>query len=369
MNTLSDELVEKIYNSVQDILNKHFTSGGKTEIKDMRDRLNFACPYCGDSYDNPNAKRGNLFLDSLTYHCFNGGCNKHVSFNQMIKDFRSNGEMTIDERLKIIEISKKNSNKHRSHQTSNLKFHLFQKLNEMAIPLEDFYKFTNTSPVKKGEYGYDFVKSRLLIHSLDEFAIKYNKLYILNLTPDKQKVFGYQIRFINPTPGFGKYATGNLEKIRKLCKLPYQPINDIDETDLLQMNKLSLLFNIMNINFARDTTVFEGPLDSKFMKNSLGLATVNKDTNMFDEISTIRYFFDNDIAGKTKMMDLLKRGKKVFMWKKFISDYNLDKYIDNEIKEIKDLNDVVKLCFKNKLNAIKFVNKYFTNNSFDLINV
>ena len=55
----------KVTNAVQQILLESFNAGGKTQIRDMRGRLTFACPYCGDSSKDEHKKRGNLFWDSF----------------------------------------------------------------------------------------------------------------------------------------------------------------------------------------------------------------------------------------------------------------------------------------------------------------
>ena len=57
--------MDKIYikTILQNILNKEFSVVSKRKISDFHDRLNFACPYCGDS-KNAYKKRGNLrFID------------------------------------------------------------------------------------------------------------------------------------------------------------------------------------------------------------------------------------------------------------------------------------------------------------------
>ena len=96
------------------------------------------------------------------------------------------------------------------------------------------------------------------------------------------------------------------------------------------------------------------------MQNSLALATAGRSTDDFDQIPTVRYMFDNDITGKKKMAEKLKKGRSVFMWSKFLKENNLDKY------NIKDLNDLILKCYELKLNAHKKINDYFTSSQLDL---
>lgn len=362
---INTEFKNRVTNAIQQILNQVFSSGGKTQIKDMRGRLSFACPYCGDSFDDEHKKRGNLFWDSLGYHCYNAGCSKHKSINQMLREFGLADTLSNNERMSIYDYVKEHAVKF--DKVDTLEYDLFEKLVEVAIPINDFYKYTNSIPIVKNGRGWDIIKERLLINKIDEFAIGHNRLYILNLTGDKQKVIGYQIRLLKTTSD-NRYLSFNIEKMRRQANLqdPQEVLN-INDQEADRLNKISTIFNILRINFTHSINIFEGPIDAKFMSNSLGLATVNRELDMFEDIPTVRFFFDNDKAGKNAMIHLLRSNKFVFMWKKFISDFHLNDYLPDDMFLIKDLNDVIKICYKNKLKAHKHLNEYFTNSTFDSI--
>jgi predicted DNA-binding ribbon-helix-helix protein len=362
---IDTEFKLRITNAVQTLLDQVFVIGGRTRIQDMRGRLSLACPYCGDSFDDEHKKRGNLFWDSLQYHCYNDGCHKHKSVSQLLKDFGLANNLTSNERMAIIDYVKEHAVKF--DKVTTLEYDLFEKLVKIAVPLDLFYKSTRCVPILKGSYGYKVLKDRLLIHKADEFAIGSNRLMIMNLTPDKKKVIGYQIRLLNKS-GPNKYLSFNIEKLRSQARLssPKTALG-IEDMEADRLNKLSTIFNILKIDFTQDITAFEGPIDSKFMRNSLGLATVNRDLDMFDDIPSVRFFFDNDNAGHNAMRDLLKKGRYVFLWKKFIKDFNLDAYRPDDMELIKDLNDVIKICYFSKLKAHQYINNYFSNNSMDSI--
>ena len=127
-----------------------------------------------------------------------------------------------------------------------------------------------------------------------------------------------------------------------------------------KLAKASTLFGIMQVNFQQPVTLFEGPIDAKFMHNSIALATAGRSTEEFDEMASVRYMFDNDDTGRKKMIEKLKKGRPVFMWSKFLEDFNLDKY------NIKDLNDLIKVCFEIKSDAWKQIENYFTSSDLDL---
>ena len=132
-----------------------------------------------------------------------------------------------------------------------------------------------------------------------------------------------------------------------------------EDCEIQKLNDISTLFGVLNMDFTRPVTVFEGPIDAKFINNSLALCTVGRNVDQFADIPTIRYMFDNDKSGKNAMRELLKQGKEVFLWEKFINE--------NELKEypVKDLNDLILICYQNKKDAYKYINNYFSSNSLD----
>ena len=84
---------------VQRVLNKEFSNRHKRKIKDYPDRINFACPYCGDSHRNDFAKRGNLYFNRLFYVCFN--CDKKTTLDKLCKNFDE--QIDADKKLEMIE--------------------------------------------------------------------------------------------------------------------------------------------------------------------------------------------------------------------------------------------------------------------------
>ena len=314
----------------------------------MHNRLNFACPYCGDGSSDALKKRGNLFWDTLYYHCYNYGCASHKSLNDFINDFTPGG-LNSNERIAIFDYIKNNN---RKNVRQNFKHEIFEKLYEIAVPINTFLERTGSKAIKKDAPGFDYLKDRLLIRASDEFTYGNGKLYILNLTNDGKHVIGFQIRNLNRASA--KYLTYNIEKMYHFCGLDIT-----DQQEIEKLNDISTLFGVLNIDFTRPVTIFEGPIDAKFMSNSIALCTVGRSVEQFADIPTIRYMFDNDQSGKKAMMSLLKTGKEVFLWSKFISDHKLQEY------KIKDLNDLVLICYKNKLDAYKYISNYFSSNTLD----
>jgi hypothetical protein len=192
------------------------------------------------------------------------------------------------------------------------------------------------------------------------YSIKYDQLYIFNLTADKQSTIGWQIR--NFKPGRTKYVSYNIEKINQMV---LDKNLEADEEEIVKMNTLSLYFGIFYTDFSRTTTIFEGPIDSFLITNSIAITGSDKPTDMFDDISTVRYLFDNDNAGRRTMEQKLRKKKRVFMWNKLVKDFKIQPRIAN-MKSVKDLNELIEYCWITKNEAVKHLDKYYTDNPLDI---
>lgn len=350
MTSISNELKHNIRIALEEITAQEHNSPRKQEVRDMSGRLVLACPYCGDSHSDDSKKRGNLYWDTLQYHCYN--CSKHTNVHLMLKDFdvrmRNTGD-TFD----VIDYIK--SKEREVKRVDTVRPAIFTRADELAIPLQEFKNAFGAREIEPGEWIWLKLKERLLHSKYDEFLYseRDNKLWILNRTPSGN-ILAVQSRRMK---GKGsRYLTYDLPKL-------YEELGkelEIDPDEKLKISKLSTLFGIMQVNFQRTVTLFEGPLDAKFMQNSIALATAGRSTDEFDEMETVRYMFDNDDTGKKKMAEKLKKGRPVFMWSKFIDEMKLDKY------NIKDLNDLIKVCYNNKLDAYKRLDDYFTTSQLDL---
>jgi len=144
---------------------------------------------------------------------------------------------------------------------------------------------------------------------------------------------------------------------------------DLDLIESISYNKLGYLFNVLNIDFEKTITLFEGYTDSIFFPNSVGAVGLNSDYGIFTQNDLdVRFFFDNDDVGKRKSLEWLKKGFNVFLWEKYINTLakkNADphafkKWFNNNIK---DLN---KLMLELPVNW-KELEPYFSSSVFDTI--
>lgn len=347
---LTEELKDKIRYALKQVVSQVHPEPNKKLLKDMHGRITCACPYCGDSHSDDTKKRGNIFWDTLQYHCYN--CSYHTNLYSFLKDHEVK-LATSDDSFMVIDYIKQN--KIQVNSESVLKHDALRKVQELSIDIDTFKAKFKAKVIEPGDWIWFQLKDRLLHNRVDDFLYseKEHRLWILNFGADN-KIIGAQTRRMK---GYGqRYLTYDLPKLYEEMGQPLELSNE----ELTSLTKVSTLFGIMQLNFQRPITIFEGPLDAKFMANSLALATAGRSTDDFDEIPTVRYMFDNDTTGKKKMAEKLKKGRPVFMWSKFLKENGLDKY------NIKDLNDLMLKCFELKIDAHKKIDQYFTSSQLDL---
>jgi len=346
-------LWRKIEKSLRNIVNRRFADNVKHGVKMYTDRLAIACPYCGDSVQSPSKKRGNIFLDSANFHCFNGSCDAHVSVVQLLKDYGELNDYNADELMYL-----RRKNKESNNSVSGKKIRIFQSVDNLfseeamnlTVSREYFVKTLRLQEIR-GSRIQRYLEQRLQ-KDFHKFAFdpKTGQLYVMNLTADGTRILGFQIKTFNKK---APYITYKASKVRE-----YVGLSDGDPELLEKLDTISTTFGIMNIDLGRYITVFEGPLDSFIFPNSVGVCSAKNDFPF--EIDEIRYFYDNDKTGKEWAMKKMNEGYPVFLWKKFIEENELYEYAS----KIKDLNDLLIMIKRHNLKIKPLVN-YFSGNAKD----
>ena len=370
-NTLIDNIEEKI----QRILNDKFKKDSfhKRQIDHYSDRINFACPFCGDSLRDPRKKRFNIYLNSLSCHCFN--CNHHSGINAFLKQF--NEELSFEDKIQVHEIQQ-TTKKFERRLSSNQSSFSFQLLDKLAIPKSVLFNILKlTTPYKSKECS-DYLKSRCInIKQWKYFAYneKSKELYILNINSN-DRVIGMQIRQLDPNSKKSRYITRSLSKIytdifkKDLLTLIERLLKSMDngekyimEEDGIEniqanLDRLSGLFNVMNVDMNIPLTIVEGPIDSLCIENAIALPGATKLNSYFDDIQNVRFLFDNDKIGKEHSLNKLKANKKTFLWSLYIKKMNIK-------NNVKDINDIIKLNLYNK----EVYENCFSSDEFDVMYV
>lgn len=326
----------------------------KTVIHLAGNRLNFSCPYCGDSKDHKK-KRGNFYIDTLSYKCYNGGCGVFKNLTNFLDDFGCNDLLTADEKSDINQITRDNSNRRRVRSTVD--YFISENYKDVIIKREylkeklGLIECRDFLPIK--EY---LEKRNQILDKKFLWEPKRRNLFILNLTSDESCVIGLQIRNMSSKDG-SKYFTYKLSGI-------YEKLLKIKDLELIkkssQVDPISNVFGFSTVDLESMITVFEGPFDSFLSPNSIALCSIN---NSFPfDVNNKRYFYDSDHTGRDKMRELLSHGNMVFLWEKFIRENNLPE------RDKWDLNDVVNHV-RSTGTKIKRLDNYFSNNQWDLLEV
>lgn len=352
MGNSDNNIIENIKNKIQKILNRKFKNdiSYRRKIDIYQDRFNFCCPVCGDSVSDNRKKRGNLYYNDLGYHCYN--CGYHAGINYFLKRFDE--ELSNDDKIIVHELqqsSKKFERKTATRQSSMI----FKIIDLIAIPKSIFLKINNLVTPYKNEYCSNYLQGRKINKKFWKyfaFNEKSKELFILNINQN-DRIIGYQIRQLNKDSKKPRYLTRSISKIynemfNKNINYIIEKLLDnielgkkyIEEEDGIEnivanIDKISGLFNIMNVDISKQLTIVEGPIDSLAIDNCIALQGATKMNGYFDNVKNVRYLFDNDKVGKTHTLSKLKEHKKVFLW-----DMYLKKIKAKE--KIKDVNDLQK---------------------------
>lgn len=365
---------EYIKSLVQEIIDKEFSDPTRRKIIDFNNRLNFCAPCCGDSHKNKHAKRGNLYFDKLLYVCFN--CGTKSSLDHICKDFN----VRIDPSKKMELIEHMNANvTYNDYEDSildnGLKYLL--DLEEVIESINNNFELSlkDVTPIKKNSIVYNYLVNRGISEELHS-NIYQGKNYlgseryenvICLLNKNKNKILSIQIRNLKE----GKNRNFKIFNFETLYLWTKGNIDDIDVNTVAIYNKISYFFNILNVDFSKKVTIFEGYLDSLFFPNSIGVVGTNTDMRFLEDNNIdIQYFYDNDNSGNIKSVEKIKMGYKVFLWNKLFEyivsmKSKSDPYkLYQKISSVKDLNKLATFV-SNPYSTYK-MNNFFSKDIYDI---
>lgn len=340
-----DDLVQKVKDSLQGILNSRHDHWERRQILPKHGRLNFACPYCGDSHGDSYKKRGNVYLDKGCYFkCYN--CGKYRGVLGFLRDFKI--DMTTDEIVLAKELEKSAPQQIRS--IDPMLYLDKDNLIKYAVERDEIERKQKLVPLDRTKI-YVYLQKRLQ-PDLTKFSWNEEKqqLYIFHIIPGTTKVLGYQIRNFKYQP---KYMTFKLSKI-------YEDFAMEVPDEVYEIDEISTTFGILSLDFSKPVTVFEGPLDAFLYRNSAATCSSNIDFPI--ELSTLRYMYDCDKAGKTAAMEKIQKGIPVFLWRKLLADTGIQ-----TINKM-DLTDFLVYC-KRKGIPVPRLSNYFSNNRYDVYDI
>ena len=350
-----EEFVQEIIPKLEDILKARFPGNKqKQSIKVFKDRISFAAPCCGDSAKDSSKKRGNIILEGKfknMYKCHNcGTCMSVYNF------FKNNGATLSIKAIDHIIATKQEINIQTSAEDSSMNLlYDVEIIDEFAIDREYFKEkchLVECNNAYTHNNAYLYLKKRMQ-YNYKKFLYHptHNLLFILNLTPSG-KIIGIQVRNMNAKYTGPKYKTYKLSKIYEILLHEPKEIPD-------NIESLSMIFNILLVNYNMPITVVEGPMDSFLIKNCVALCGAGH--NMPFELQ-YRYLYDDDKTGRKHSIEKLNEGYEVFMWDKLKADLMLPH------REKWDVNDLLIYCTTNNIKIPPLAN-YYSSDSLDLLDI
>lgn len=374
-NKLDINYIESI---IQKILNKAHTTQEKRVIKKYPGnqnptRLNFACPLCGDSKNKASLKRGWLFFNNLYYVCYNNRETDSMSFTKLCEKF--NIEIDPEKKLQLYDYLDKNWTYNSKDDFSIGNMDKLININEFIEYFSKNNKFLyNLSPIVKESIQYNYLINRKIYNHENIFQAIYkitdtwreNVIVILNRYQDK--IIGFQLRNLKEKKDKRIYKFYQFDQIYTMI----YPDKKLDEIEAISYNKLSAIFNILNVDFDKDIYVFEGYLDSTFFTNAIALVGLDTDISFLgDENISLKFIFDNDESGLNKSKKMINDGKRIFLWKKVIQEISknnsrLNFYLNKNIKDINKLAEYMEDSFIYKNMNL---DNYFSIDKLDIIDM
>jgi hypothetical protein len=341
------EYKSHITSTLETLLRERFSDNvNKQKIHPHVDRITFSCPYCGDSMESDYKKRGNIILKGKFtgfFKCFNCGVFKPVT--SFLEDYKINPQLELINYLTSTKVDFKRP----SYGSYDISVILnTQSIEEYAVEREELKQKFNLVEVA-GTPILPWLRGRLQFEN-ERFLYNYQSNYavVLNLTKTG-KILGFQRR--NFKKGYEKYLTYNIQKIYKEFGLETEIPEEIDI--------LSQIYRIAEVDFSRTITLFEGPLDAFLYHNSVANAGLQKG---FPIDIPIRYWYDDDKEGRKKAVEKIESGNEVFLWTKFRNQIGLP------WKKKWDLNDV-KIWLKLNGRREPLYDMFFSADPMDILDI
>lgn len=368
-----------IHQFIKDVLKKRFPEDRfKQEVYESGGKINFACPYCGDSKSDSRKKRGNLYPDRGFYKCYNDGCAVKTDLPKFISKFSLKYSLGIPDVKAEVKWAPQTSKKKRG---SLIELLINKQATDHLLKIEEVahrFSLTPCSEINLDTELGQFIKNRsldtlLAFQKCSYFDSREDKVYLFNLDQRTGKILGFAIRRIGENMAGPKYLIKNYSELKKNGL-----IRNVEDDIITDIDSINNYFNVLNVDFSKPIMVTEGQLDAMFLNNSIATTGISKSKLLLENLlskSNTLILFDSDLAGKTQSIDLIKKGYRVFLWNKVMADirkkYNSDY---RNVRLIKDVNDLY--LFMQKHDPLltfdsfnEFVLQYFSESPLDLLYV
>lgn len=324
---LSLKKIKPLYDLPEDyIVTKFYELGYKVTHNSYNNTYNSCCPLCREGKSWGRKKRCYYIPENDNIYCHNCGVSlkpykwikevSGMSDEEIRQDFENHGSVLE------YDPNKKETNKPKPHSLPEDSINLFDDL-QISYYQDDSVVQSVLEYLKRRRLNTAVNKPDAFFLSKKDYSHK-NRL-IIPFKDTKGKIIFYQTRKI---------------------------FDWDDKPDYLsKFGADKSFFGMERIDPSMDSVfIFEGPLDSCFVKNGIAVAGINEGNHKFthiqlDQLEELKFFnkiwvVDNqwiDKAAREKTLILLEQGETVFIW-------------PEKFKVFKDFND---LCMYCKLDEIK----------------
>lgn len=363
---------------LREVLQKHHQNPNKRQLVDGDKSYAMACPICGDSKSRTNQKRGHLYKKNLFYVCYNCGVRLPLTefLNMMQVNLDPESMYKINEQIAEYKSNIKEEQQDMKFFTLEKKISLSQ-LSEHINNNPEKTRLRNFRPVKQYSVVWNYLVKDRKISNLEHFyEAEYNMSkdqqswhpVMVSLNHQNDILLGFQWRNLESRKERRKFKVYNWQECWEMIHTDEEKLTD---DEYRPYNKISYIYNILNIDPEVPITIFEGFIDSRFVPNSVALVGVNTDYSfLLQDGIQVRFFFDNDKDGNTATVEMINKGYSVFLWNKFFKDFASKSSSPEEnyykVKsKIKDLNQLAKKIH-NPYQTLDLEN-YFAKDKFDIM--
>ena len=358
---------------IQEVLDCEFSDPQKRKIEEKRDGYRFACPFCGDSLTVASKKRGNIFLNSKAFKCFNDGCMVWMPLKKFVSVMADKHDIDISELEIDFEPEQGGYEKHERIEGNDImKFLSDTGALGTMLDLEyvrDRFSLIDVRSLHSNSKVRQFMQKRLLynIPGVGEYIFADNTdsvIFIFNYHKPSGKIISLATRKI-------EYKKYKVIPYSHICEnLHIEPVAEHAGF----IDQIGEYFNLLNVDFTKPIKITEGQIDSMFLSNACALQGITKSMFILDWVpnDNVWTMFDRDKGGIGVSVREIMAGRRVFMWSMLMRNLKR-KYSPDipELRKIKDTNDLyVFLHVRTELPIWRFdmlVNEYFTSSKFDMI--
>ena len=287
-----------IEQEIRNILNTHFDKPYESS-----EHFNFRCNVCGDSPDNKFKKRGYILKTRKPwlYYCHNCGYSKSVK-NWMKTFFPNNYRSMMD-------------GIYRGDKPNEVASYKNIMTAKPKLEAEDEKTLIKTfKKIDKFPFVLEYCEARKIPKSI------YMKWFFAEEGPFENRLI---IPFYNAKGGIYYYQGRSMYSWM------------IPKYKSRKGSECNSIYNFYCVNRDKPVAILEGPIDSIFTENSIGVTGLKVKDARLANFSNRFFLLDNDVSGRKTCLKLLDAGEYVFNWEKFLSRHS---YTD----DVKDVNDFIR---------------------------